>query len=460
MIAAIYTRVSTQEQAKEGYSIHEQEERLKKFCDAMNWTVYKVYTDAGFSGATADRPALQMLISDAEYHAFDKVVVYKLDRLSRSQKDTLMLIEDKLLRNGVDFVSMSENFDTATPFGRAMIGILAVFAQLEREQIKERMMLGKEARAKQGKYQGGKSVPIGYDYIDGNLVVNEYEKMQVQRIFQMFLEGKSITAIAKQLAAEGLRHKHGTWNRETVRHILKSRTYLGELKYQKKWFLGEQKPLIDINTHTAVKERLDAQSAAFTQHKRRGRVNSLLGGYLVCGVCGTTMSKKVQGEKQRPYYCCYSRMKKYRPNQPDLQCTNKSWRMEDLDALVLGEMKKLRIEDISVDTPNNPLPPALDAELKKTENQIDRLLDLYADGTIPREQLDEKIKLLNEKRSAIVAQIEHKKRPVDTERLQKSVASISDVIERGIYEEQRALVEALINRIVINGNDIEIHWNF
>lgn len=460
MKVALYTRVSTAEQAKEGYSIGEQEDRLKKYAAAMNWTVYRVYTDAGYSGATTDRPALQMLLSDAECRLFDKVVVYKLDRLSRSQKDTLMLIEDKFLQNGIDFVSMSENFDTATPFGRAMIGILAVFAQLEREQIKERMMLGKEARAKQGKYQGGKSVPIGYDYTDGKLVINEYEKLQVKEIFRLFLEGKSIATITKRLNEQGLRHKHGKWNRQTVRHVLHSRTYLGELKYQKKWISGEQEPLIDINTHAAAKELLDAQSAAFTQHKRRGRVNSLLGGYLVCGVCGTTYSKKVQGEKQRPYYCCYSRMKKYQPAAEDLHCTNKSWRMEELDNLVLNEMRKLHVEDFSTDAPKNPLPPALEAELKKTDEQVNRLLDLYADGAIPREQLDEKIKALNEKRSAIAAQIEHRKRPVNTERLKKQVASISDVIDRGIYEEQRALVEALIDRVVITGSDIEIHWNF
>ena len=178
---ALYSRVSTEIQ-KENYSIGEQQERMQKYCDAMKWTAYKFYTDAGFSGAKLDRPALQKLIHDVRSGKIERVLVYKLDRLSRSQKDILYLIEDVFLQNGCDFVSMSENFDTSSPFGRAMIGILAVFAQLEREQIKERMTMGREARAKEGKYAGSHLHPIGYDYINGELVVNEFEKMQIQQI--------------------------------------------------------------------------------------------------------------------------------------------------------------------------------------------------------------------------------------------------------------------------------------
>ncbi|WP_239828203.1 recombinase family protein, partial [Streptococcus pneumoniae] len=99
-----------------------------------DWNVYKVYTDGGFSGSNTDRPALESLIKDAKKRKFDTVLVYKLDRLSRSQKDTLHLIEDVFIKNGIEFLSLQENFDTSTPFGKAMIGLLSVFAQLEREQ--------------------------------------------------------------------------------------------------------------------------------------------------------------------------------------------------------------------------------------------------------------------------------------------------------------------------------------
>ena len=148
---AIYVRVSTTSQAEEGYSIEEQIDKLESYCKIKDWTVYKVYTDGGFSGSNTERPALERLIKDADRKKFDTVLVYKLDRLSRSQKDTLFLIEDVFIKNGIEFLSLQENFDTSTPFGKAMIGLLSVFAQLEREQIKERMQLGKLGRAKAGK---------------------------------------------------------------------------------------------------------------------------------------------------------------------------------------------------------------------------------------------------------------------------------------------------------------------
>ena len=138
--AAIYIRVSTLEQAQEGYSIGAQKERLLAYCKAHGWGVADFYIDGGYSGSNLNRPGIQKLI--AEVASFDLVLVLKLDRLSRSQRDTLHLIEDIFLPNNVDFISMSESFDTSTPFGRAMIGILSVFAQLEREQIKERLSWG------------------------------------------------------------------------------------------------------------------------------------------------------------------------------------------------------------------------------------------------------------------------------------------------------------------------------
>ncbi len=208
--AALLARVSTQEQALNGHSIGEQVERMNAYCKAMGWTVYDEYIDAGYSGSNTDRPALQRMISDIHEGRIDKVLVYKLDRLSRSQKDTLELIEDEFLAAGVDFVSISENFDTTTPFGRAMIGILAVFAQLEREQIKERMAMGRLARAKEGRYSGQDRIPIGYDYIDGMLVPNLYEASLVEQVFRLYVEGLSPKGIMNRLNAEGRTHRYGS----------------------------------------------------------------------------------------------------------------------------------------------------------------------------------------------------------------------------------------------------------
>ena len=176
---ACYVRVSTENQL-ENYSIEEQTERLTAYCKAKDITIVKFYTDGGYSGGNVNRPGLQQMLGDIAAGIIDTVIVYKLDRLSRSQKDTLMLIEDKFLANHVDFVSINENFDTSTPFGRAMIGILSVFAQLEKDQITERFTMGRVGRARNGYFHGGAYAPTGYDYADGNLVVNEYEALQVR----------------------------------------------------------------------------------------------------------------------------------------------------------------------------------------------------------------------------------------------------------------------------------------
>ena len=132
-LVAIYTRVYLWTRLERDTRSTNKKERLTKYADAHDWTISEIYCDPGFSGGSLDRPFIKKLIEDAQNKKFDKVLVYKLDRLSRSQKDTLYLIEDVFLKNNVDFVSMTENFDTATPFGKAMIGILSVFAQLERE---------------------------------------------------------------------------------------------------------------------------------------------------------------------------------------------------------------------------------------------------------------------------------------------------------------------------------------
>ena len=208
--AAIYIRVSTQEQAQEGYSVGEQKERLIAYCKAQDWLIADIYVDGGYTGSNLNRPGIQKLM--AETDKFDVVLVYKLDRLSRSQRDTLYLIEEIFLPNKVDFVSMQESFDTSSPFGKAMIGLLAVFAQLEREQIKERTKMGRIARAKAGLYHGGGNIPIGYDYSDGHLVVNPYEAEQVKKIFAWYLEGASLKTITDRLQEAGYTNRYGSYS--------------------------------------------------------------------------------------------------------------------------------------------------------------------------------------------------------------------------------------------------------
>ena len=165
-----YVRVSTDNQL-DNYSIEEQAERIKAYCKAKGWNLLYIYTDGGYSGGNTNRPALQKMLAAIKRSEAAAVVVYKLDRLSRSQKDTLTLIEDSFLAYNTDFISINENFDTSTPFGRAMIGILSVFAQLEKDQITERFTMGRIGRSKAGYFHGGGNAPTGYDYHMTKLVL-------------------------------------------------------------------------------------------------------------------------------------------------------------------------------------------------------------------------------------------------------------------------------------------------
>lgn len=164
----------------EGYSIDAQKELLVNFAKSKEYSSYKFYIDGGYSGKDLNRPAIQELMKDVENHEIDTVIVFKLDRISRSQRDTLYLIEEVFNKYNVGFISVRENFDTTSPFGKAMIGILSVFAQLERETILERTRLGLRKRAEAGLWRGGGKIPFPYDYDEkqGILIPNP-EKVEL-----------------------------------------------------------------------------------------------------------------------------------------------------------------------------------------------------------------------------------------------------------------------------------------
>lgn len=459
-IAGIYIRVSTQEQAQEGYSIHEQEERTKKYCSAMGWKVYKVYADPGFSGGSINRPALQQLIRDVKDHRINKVVVYKLDRLSRSQRDTLNLIEDVFNSNQVDFVSMSENFDTSSPFGRATIGILAVFAQLEREQIKERMIMGKIARAKTGKWSGSYHVPIGYDYQDGKLITNEYEKIQVITAFDELISGSSIKQIVRDLSDAGYKHKHGPWNERTLRRILNSKTYLGYIYYNGEYYKSDHEAIIPEDVYNKAQKILQERSERFTKNLRPGKASSYLSGLLVCKKCGAKYSR-INGEKYSYYYCA-SRHKRSPHLIKDPDCKNKNWRMDVLDNIIFDQIKQLAMDpDYKSESHHEENKTnILEHEITKIDNQISRLIDLYTLDQIPTDQLQSKIENLTEQKNKLQDQLFSIPERMSRSEAVTASLSFSNIINNGNFEEIREVLFTLIDKIELNDEDINIFWKF
>lgn len=479
MKVVIYVRVSTQEQAKEGYSIGEQVERLKKYCEAMGWVVIESYIDPGYSGGSTDRPALQKMLKDVEDGGIDKVVVYKLDRLSRSQKDTLYLIEDVFLKNNTDFVSMNENFDTSTPFGRAMIGILAVFAQLEREQIKERMSMGREARAKEGKWRGGGNVPTGYDYIPSEdaLVVNEYERMQILELYKLFLKGMPLNAIETLFREKGYKRKTGgEWQTKDMRYVMSNKLYLGLIHCRGEWCQGVHEPLVDEETFNKANELLAERSARFKESGvKPGTYSTYLGGLLWCKRCGARFAKQMGGKKGRPihYYVCYSRNKKVRKMITDPNCMNDTWRANDLDGLVFEEIKKLAFDPeyatkkslekkkATQEEPDNTA--IIRAEIEKIDEQISRFMSLYGIGKFTVEQISKMVDPLNGQRDALSRELERinsDSGKITVEEAVELAETFVEVLERGNFDEIRMVLESLIDRIELDGDTADIHWKF
>ena len=331
----LYLRVSTSAQ-EEGYSIDIQKERLLDYCKAHGWVVVDIIVDPGYSGSNLERPGIQEVINISVNKSTDMVLVYKLDRLSRSQKDTLHLIEDIFLPNGVDFASMQEKFDTSTPFGLAMVGILSVFAQLERSNIKERTFGGRVERARDGLWHGGGFDPIGYDYIDGGLVVNPQEAAQVRRVFNLYASGLSLTEICERMMDAGFRTKHGDWSHtNTVRYVLDNELYAGTVHFD--GHKSDKKAHVPIVPRELFEQVRRLRELNKNTHFKQKESDHLLTGFVYCASCGARYFAKVN-RSGNYYYCCHSRAKVNKSMVLDPDCRNKNWKKQDLEAVVECEL--------------------------------------------------------------------------------------------------------------------------
>lgn len=257
MNVAGYVRVSGENQI-ENYSIPQQKKFLEDYCNIKGWDLIKIYVDAGYTGANIQRPAMQELIEDIA--VYDIVLVYRLDRLSRSQKDTLYLI-DIFKENNCKFASIYENFDTTTPLGMAMLGIMSAFAQLERETIKERMAIGRKGRIQKGLWRAGSNIPTGYDYVDGRLVIREDEAIQIRTIFDLYLKGWSINKI-RHYMHDNYTNRYSSWARPTsIINTLNNTIYIGMLpsKTDNTDYQGIHEPIIDIEVYKQVQQLMKAR---------------------------------------------------------------------------------------------------------------------------------------------------------------------------------------------------------
>lgn len=480
-----YVRVSTQEQADEGYSIGEQQDRLKKYCEAQGWNLVHTYTDPGFSGAKLDRPALQQLLADIPSGSFDTVLVFKLDRLSRSQKDTMYLIEDQFIKNNIDFCSIMESsLNTSTPLGKAMVGILSVFAQLERNNITERMTMGRIGRAKTGKYSGGGIPPFGYEYTNGELIINESEAVQVRIIYDLFLNGlngkeMSINSILRYLR-ERYTIRGAQWvHTSTITRVLQSPVYCGYVTFSGVSYPGNHTPIISEADWNKARDKYHNYTTAFTSASANFRKTPhLLTGLLRCGICGrpysaTTWRNRHITASTRPYYGYYACRPTRAARLAKIKCTNSKYDITQLETQVVEEIRSLSLDpnELKNMTPTeksfeqDPKYIAAIKHIAEIDKQIGKLIDLYQIDGIDISAISARLKSLNEDKdrtNVIIKEFEESQPGPSSsaEDVVEVLKSFDDVMASGDRELMRTAIRSLIDSIIAFPDHIEIHWSF
>jgi site-specific DNA recombinase len=321
---AIYTRKSCEEGLEQEFnSLDAQRASAENYISSQaneGWVlVNDHYDDGGFSGGNLERPALQRLFQDIREDKIDCIIVYKIDRLTRSLLDFSKIIQ-LLDEHNVSFVSVTQSFNTANSMGRLMLNVLLSFAQYERELTSERIKDKLEASCKRGMWMGG-NIPLGYDAKDRKLLINEKEEKIVRILFQNFAETASITETARELnnlgfttktwiSNNGKLHKGKRFNKSNVRRILNNHLYIGKVKHKDKLFDGMHKPIIDDQIWQKTRDLLSTNNK-IQLPSSRVTTAPLLKGIMNCGICGSKMTPTYttkQGKRYR-YYICQSKHK-------------------------------------------------------------------------------------------------------------------------------------------------------
>jgi site-specific DNA recombinase len=351
--SAIYTRKSTDEGlARDFNSLDNQRERAEAFIDSQRdqgWTVVADrYDDGGFSGGNTDRPALKRLLADIEHGQIDTVVVYKLDRISRSLLDFLSLLRF-FEKHDVDVVSVTEPVNTNTPMGRAFINVLLSFAQMEREVAAERTRHKVQAARRRGKWTGGMP-PLGYDVAPegGKLVVNKDEAQSVRSIFELYAEKPSLVEISQELNRRGWKRKSWTtkdgkrresrpWDRKTTSNFLRDPIYIGKIRLGDETFPGEHRGIVPKALFEEVQRLLDRN------HRDRGasirnKHGALLRGLLRCASCNATMtfSPVKKGGRVYRYYRCSAAGRNGHGT-----CPSKSVNADRVETFVVDQIRRI-----------------------------------------------------------------------------------------------------------------------
>ena len=320
---AVYTRKSTEEGLDQDFnSLHAQREAAEAYIVSqkhLGWVLVPThYDDGGFTGANLDRPALQQLLEDIDARRVDVIVVYKVDRLSRSLLDFARLV-DRFDQHSVSFVSVTQQFNTTSSLGRLTLNILLSFAQFEREIIGERTRDKMSAARRKGKWVGGTPV-LGYDIAPGGgrLTVNDKESRRVQDIFALFTRLRSLSAVVEELARRrwktkswtsqsGTAHAGRDFAKASLRRLLTNAIYSGKVEHRGAIYTGEQASIVEPAVWQEVNTDLRAGRRTGTAATRVAQ-NALLAGLLICKSCQRPMIPTYTAKPGRRYryYVCKS----------------------------------------------------------------------------------------------------------------------------------------------------------
>ena len=495
---AIYCRVSTIEQAEEGYSIDEQERLLIEWCNKNNLEVYKCYSDRGISGKNIkNRPALRELLNDAEDKKFQMVLSWKINRISRRLSDVLKIV-DVLEQNNITFKSYSEPFETDTPAGKMQFQMMALIGEFERGTIAQNVKMGMCAKARVGEWCGGRV--LGYDLIQMEkqevskrnktlLTINEKEAESVRLIFNEYASGKGYKAITNQLNKLGYKTKKGNnFSVGSIRDILTNPVYIGKIRYNVRQNWSEKRrrninanPIITDGIHKPIIDEKLWDKVQAIMESKKGKPSRIydgeypLTGILRCPKCGagmvimrTTNTLKDGSKRRIAYYACGNWK-----NKGTAICNCNSIRVDKANEYVFSKLSELLSNEKMVKSivknvnkeRHSKINPAkkelkrIDRELEKIDRKKTKLFEGYEEDLISKEEFKERKDELNkrakslqeEKEPLLVTLSDDVSEEIPYEFIKSILENFSKVLtESTSREQQKKLLHMIISEITIN----------
>ncbi|KEO80966.1 recombinase family protein [Tumebacillus flagellatus] len=480
---AIYIRVSTEEQAKEGFSIPAQKERLTQFSQSQDWDIYDFYIDEGVSAKDTNRPELQQMIKDVESGKIDIVLVYRLDRMTRSVIDLYNLL-NLFEKYGTGFKSATEVYDTTTAIGRLFMTLVAALAQWERENLGERVKVAMEEKVRQGLFPGG-SVPFGYRFVDGDLIVHSEEAEIIKYIYETYAKGKAMNYIAYFVSRMGVLSPSGSqqWGTNTIAYMLKNPVYCGRLRWNYKRNTENYFEVEHAYPKIITPELFEKCQLVRESRKHFGpRGNNdkyVFTGKLFCPSCGRVLVGHDSSKPKYPnniYYRCKSREE----FKTEDRCTFTSVRTDVVEEKFLSYIRHF----ISMDAASEVAATSehissgdetIQLEINRLNAEIDKLKAnrakwqrAYAEDIITLEELRERTSEDRAKEEWLVEQLMALEPPAPVERLsfdevRQLLVDIEANWENASVEEKKEAVSILVDRIVVRGKgknvSLEIEFN-